>query len=57
VLQDEVLHLYRSAPLDLPGGRVQAHKSTLDGQAAWYTADHAGPVRLEDGKLIYELVE
>ena len=54
-LKEEVLHLYRSQRLDLPAGQVQARKSTLGGQAAWYTNDHAGPVRLDDGELIYEL--
>ena len=54
-LKEEDLHLYRSQRLDLPAGQVQARKSTLGGQAAWYTNDHAGPVRLDDGVLIYEL--
>jgi hypothetical protein len=54
-LTNEVLHLYRSEPLDVPAGQFQAQKSTLGGQSAWYVKDHAGPVRIDDGRLIYEL--
>ncbi|MCL5994551.1 MAG: 2-oxo acid dehydrogenase subunit E2, partial [Chloroflexi bacterium] len=54
-LKNEILHLYWSEPLDLPAGQFQAQKSTLGGQSAWYVKDHAGPVRIDDGMLIYEL--
>jgi hypothetical protein len=54
-LRSEVLHLYKSEPLDLPAGHFQAHRASLGGQSAWYTNDHAGPVRIDDGALIYEL--
>jgi membrane protease YdiL (CAAX protease family) len=56
-LKTEVLHLYGSQPLTLPTGQFMAQKSTLGGQMAWYTKDHTGPVRLEDGMLIYELTK
>jgi membrane protease YdiL (CAAX protease family) len=54
-LMNEVLQLYRFEPLDLPAGQFQAHKASLGGQSAWYANDHAGPVRFDDGMLIYEL--
>jgi membrane protease YdiL (CAAX protease family) len=54
-LINEVLQLYRIEPLDLPAGQFQAHKASLGGQSAWYANDHAGPVRFDDGMLIYEL--
>jgi membrane protease YdiL (CAAX protease family) len=54
-LTDEVLHLYQSEPLDLPAGKFQAHKASVGGQSAWYANDRVGPVRIDDGILIYEL--
>jgi membrane protease YdiL (CAAX protease family) len=54
-LMNEVLHLYQSEPLDLPAGKFQAHKASLGGQSAWYANDRVGPVRIDDGILIYEL--
>jgi membrane protease YdiL (CAAX protease family) len=54
-LKNEVLHLYRSQPLNLPAGRFSVWKASVGGQAAWYAKEHAGPVRLDDGMLIYEL--
>jgi membrane protease YdiL (CAAX protease family) len=54
-LINEVLRLYQSEPLDLPAGKFQAHKASLGGQSAWYANDRAGPVRIDDGTLIYEL--
>ena len=55
VLMNEVLHLYQSETLDLPAGKFQAHKASLGGQSAWYANDRVGPVRIDDGILIYEL--
>jgi hypothetical protein len=55
VLRNEVLHLYKTEPLDLPAGHFQAHRASLGGQSAWYADNHAGPVRIDDGILIYEL--
>jgi membrane protease YdiL (CAAX protease family) len=54
-LVNEVLQLYQPVPLDLPAGQFQAHEARLGGQSAWYANDHAGPVRFDDGMLIYEL--
>jgi hypothetical protein len=54
-LRDEVLHLYQTEPLDVPAGQFQAHRASLGGQSAWYANEHAGPVRIDDGTLIYEL--
>ena len=54
-LVNEVLHLYQNEPLTLPAGQLQAHKASVGGQSAWYATDHAGPVRIDDGVLIYEL--
>ena len=53
--RNEILHIYSSQPLTLPAGQFQAYKSELGGQSAWYTSGHAGPIRFEDGMLIYEL--
>ena len=55
VIRNEVLHLFGSEPLTLPAGQFQAQKESLGGQSAWYTKDHSGPVRIDDGTLIYEL--
>jgi hypothetical protein len=54
-LKTEVLHLSRSEPLDLPAGQFQASKASVGGQVAWYAKEHAGPIRIDDGMLIYEL--
>jgi membrane protease YdiL (CAAX protease family) len=54
-LMNEVLHLYQSEWIDLPAGHIQVHKASVGGQSAWYANDHAGPVRIDDGMLIYEL--
>jgi membrane protease YdiL (CAAX protease family) len=54
-LRNEVLYLYKTEPLDVPAGQFQAHRASLGGQSAWYADDHAGPVRIDDGMLIYEL--
>ena len=51
----EVLQLYRDEPLDLPAGQFRAHRASLGDQSAWYVNDHAGPVRFDDGALIYKL--
>ncbi|HVN53857.1 MAG TPA: type II CAAX endopeptidase family protein [Anaerolineaceae bacterium] len=56
-LINEVLKLYQSETLDLPAGLFQAHKASVGGQSAWYANGHAGPVRIDDGMLIYELDE
>jgi membrane protease YdiL (CAAX protease family) len=55
VLRNDVLNLFSSAPLDLPVGQLRAQKESLGDQSAWYVQDHAGPVRIDDGILIYEL--
>jgi membrane protease YdiL (CAAX protease family) len=54
-LRDETLQLYSAEPITLPAGQLSAQKSTLGGQSAWYAKDHPGPIRLDDGVLIYEL--
>jgi hypothetical protein len=54
-LINEVLQLYPPGPLDLPAGHFQAHEARVGGQSAWYANAHAGPVRFDDGVLIYEL--
>jgi len=54
-LINEVLQLYQPELLDLPAGQFQAHKAKLGGQSAWYANGQAGPVRFDDGQLIYEL--
>jgi hypothetical protein len=55
VLKNEVLHLFQTEPLNIPAGQFQAHKASLGGQVVWYADGHAGPVRIEDGMLIYDL--
>ena len=55
VLKNEVLSLFSSAPLNLPVGQLQAQKESLGDQSAWYVQDQAGPVRIDDGILTYEL--
>lgn len=55
MLRNDVLNLFSSAPLDLPVGQLQAQKESLGDQSAWYVQDHAGPVRIDDGILVYEL--
>ena len=54
-LLTEVLHLTASEPLDLPAGNFETHAARVGGQSAWYANGHAGPVRFDDGMLIYEL--
>ena len=54
-LINEILHLTTSELLDLPAGHFQTHAASVGGQSAWYASEHAGPVRFDDGMLIYEL--
>lgn len=54
-LAEVTLRLSPAAEIDLPAGRMPAAEVRFDGQAAWYNSEHNGPVRFEDGMLIYEL--